>query len=283
MSDQRSIRQFLKLMRSSGVTHLPQVTLPEVRRSVPKAMAARTEPKVQKPTTTALEVTSSDVRSPEKFAETIQITSCGYETPAEKVAGLTQLAGVVSKCQRCTELAERRKQTVFGVGNPDARVMFIGEAPGADEDQQGEPFVGAAGQLLNKIIEACGWKREDIYICNILRCRPPGNRNPRPQEAANCREFLDAQIQIVQPEYIVCWGTVAAQNLLNETRPVGQLRGAMLGLRECKGRLHLPPVLPAQTRAGEKAGLGGHEVPDGRNGRKQLSLRLVAVVGTDQV
>jgi DNA polymerase len=106
--------------------------------------------------------------------------------------------------------------------------MFIGEAPGADEDRQGEPFVGAAGQLLNRIIEACGLKREDIYICNILRCRPPGNRNPQPQEVANCREFLDGQIQIVDPDYIICWGTVAAQNLLNEKRAVGKLRGMFL-------------------------------------------------------
>lgn len=141
---------------------------------------------------------------------------------------LLQISEIVSKCDRCSELAMQRRQTVFGVGNADARIMFLGEAPGADEDIQGEPFVGAAGQLLDKIIVACGLKREDIYICNILRCRPPGNRNPLPQEAANCREYLDAQIAIVQPEYIVCWGTIAAQNLLNEKRSVGKLRGSFL-------------------------------------------------------
>ncbi|HVJ86132.1 MAG TPA: uracil-DNA glycosylase, partial [Caulifigura sp.] len=94
----------------------------------------------------------------------------------------------------------------------------------ADEDAQGEPFVGRAGQLLNKIIAACGWQREELYICNILRCRPPGNRTPLPQEAANCREYLDGQISIVDPDYIVCWGTCAAQNLLGMTDAIGKMR-----------------------------------------------------------
>lgn len=102
--------------------------------------------------------------------------------------------------------------------------MFIGEAPGADEDRLGEPFVGRAGQLLDRIIVACGWKREDIYICNILRCRPPDNRTPLPAEASNCREYLDGQIRIVRPEYIVCWGSCAAQNLLGVTESIGKMR-----------------------------------------------------------
>lgn len=149
-------------------------------------------------------------------------------TAAEKQSALQLLGDVVAGCQRCTPLAESRQQSVFGVGDPNASIMFVGEAPGADEDRLGEPFVGAAGQLLDKIIGACGWKREQIYICNVLRCRPPGNRNPLPQEALNCREFLDGQIRIVNPDYIVCWGTVAAQNLLQETRSVGRLRGQFL-------------------------------------------------------
>jgi DNA polymerase len=114
---------------------------------------------------------------------------------------------------------------VFGVGDPQAKVMFIGEAPGADEDAQGEPFVGKAGQLLNKIIAACQWRREDVYICNILKCRPPGNRNPTQDEADYCREYLDAQIEIIDPEYIVCWGSVAACNLLGVKYPIGKMRG----------------------------------------------------------
>jgi DNA polymerase len=137
---------------------------------------------------------------------------------------LSDLAKCVAQCVRCPHLARTRTQTVFGVGNPRARVMFIGEAPGADEDRLGEPFVGRAGQLLTKIIEACGWKREEIYICNILRCRPPENRTPTEEEAANCREYLDAQIAIIQPEYIVCWGSCAAQNLLGTKDPIGRMR-----------------------------------------------------------
>lgn len=131
----------------------------------------------------------------------------------------------VAACTRCRELADTRRQTVFGVGDPNADVLFVGEAPGADEDRIGEPFVGRAGQLLDRIIAACGWKRQDIYICNILKCRPPGNRNPTTEEAANCREYLDAQIAAVDPRYIVCWGSVAAKNLLGTDSPIGRMRG----------------------------------------------------------
>ncbi len=145
-------------------------------------------------------------------------------TLAEREQQLATLSKAVSKCVRCRELASIRTQTVFGVGNPEAQVMFIGEAPGADEDKAGEPFVGRAGRLLNDIIAACGWQREDLYICNILRCRPPGNRNPTPDEAAHCREYLDGQIRLVDPDYIVCWGSVAAHNLLDEQSPIGKLR-----------------------------------------------------------
>ena len=140
----------------------------------------------------------------------------------------------MATCRRCAELAATRTQTVFGVGNPLARLVFLGEAPGADEDRQGEPFVGRAGQLLNKIIEACTLRREDVYILNILKCRPPGNRTPEPREAANCREFLLRQLEIIQPEYICCLGAVAAQNLLETTKPIGQLRGRFHRFQQIK-------------------------------------------------
>ena len=143
----------------------------------------------------------------------------------ERVSRLKVLCDQVKGCTRCQELADTRTQTVFGVGNPEAKIMFIGEAPGADEDKQGEPFVGKAGQLLNDIIKACRMKREEIYICNVLRCRPPGNRLPSPEEAQNCREYLDSQIAIVNPEYIVCWGSTAAKNLLASELPIGKMRG----------------------------------------------------------
>jgi DNA polymerase len=115
---------------------------------------------------------------------------------------------------------------VFGVGSPDARLVFLGEAPGADEDRQGEPFVGRAGKLLTDIIEkGMRLRRRDVYILNILKCRPPGNRNPLPEEASNCREYLDWQLAVIQPEFICCLGAVAAQNLLDTTAPIGKLRG----------------------------------------------------------
>ncbi len=126
---------------------------------------------------------------------------------------------------RCAELASTRTQTVFGVGNPQARLCFLGEAPGADEDKQGEPFVGRAGQLLTKIIEACQMKREDVYILNVLKCRPPGNRTPAPDEVENCRGYLDRQLEIIRPEFLCCLGSVAAQRLLDTTESIGRLRG----------------------------------------------------------
>lgn len=142
----------------------------------------------------------------------------------ERIKRLSIIETKVSGCTRCAELAATRHKTVFGAGNPSAALFFLGEAPGADEDRVGEPFVGRAGQLLDKIIAACRLKREDVYIGNILKCRPPGNRNPAPQEAANCREYLSAQIAIVDPDYIVCWGKVAVENLLGTKEPVGRLR-----------------------------------------------------------
>ncbi|MEX0586568.1 MAG: uracil-DNA glycosylase, partial [Pirellulales bacterium] len=137
----------------------------------------------------------------------------------------------VAACMRCSELCCSRTQTVFGVGNPRARLCFLGEAPGADEDRQGEPFVGRAGQLLNRIIEACTLKREDVFILNVLKCRPPGNRAPAPDEAANCREFLDRQLALIQPEFICCLGAVAAQNLLATKTSISRLRKQMFDYR----------------------------------------------------
>ncbi|MCI0682476.1 MAG: uracil-DNA glycosylase [Gemmataceae bacterium] len=138
---------------------------------------------------------------------------------------LQMLAAEVKGCMKCPELASTRTQTVFADGPPGVELCFIGEAPGADEDAQGLPFVGAAGQLLNKIIAACGMKREEVYICNILKCRPPGNRTPLPIEASNCRGFLERQLELVQPKFICALGGSAAANLLQTTTPIGKLRG----------------------------------------------------------
>ncbi|NOY28984.1 MAG: uracil-DNA glycosylase [Planctomycetes bacterium] len=140
---------------------------------------------------------------------------------------LAVMQAEVAACTLCPELASARTQTVFGVGNPQARLCFLGEAPGADEDRQGEPFVGPAGQLLNKILGACRLSREDVYLLNVLKCRPPENRNPEAEEAQNCRHFLDQQLQLLNPEFICCLGAVAAQNLLGTTSAIGRLRGRL--------------------------------------------------------
>jgi DNA polymerase len=138
--------------------------------------------------------------------------------------GWEALRAAVAACERC-ELHGTRTQTVFGVGDPQARWMFIGEAPGQDEDRQGEPFVGRAGQLLNAMIRALGLRREDVFIANVLKCRPPGNRDPKPSEAASCRRFLDRQIALVNPTLIVAVGRISAQNLLATETPIAKLRG----------------------------------------------------------
>jgi len=146
-------------------------------------------------------------------------------TAEEKLSRLMVIRREVEACTRCSALCRTRTQTVFGVGNVSSRICFVGEAPGADEDRQGEPFVGRAGQLLNKIIEACTLKREDVYILNILKCRPPENRTPLPDEIANCRGYLDRQLEIIRPEFICCLGAVAATTVLETTKALGKLRG----------------------------------------------------------
>ncbi|MCA9054472.1 MAG: uracil-DNA glycosylase [Planctomycetaceae bacterium] len=237
----RAMVQSLRTWRQAGLTHL---THPSPLEIVPSAadVSLPTESAVVAPVSTESAIipesqsagTPSGALLPASLVPDLESDTMPRRSRAdanetalarpEREQRLAALARKVAKCTRCHELATTRTQTVFGVGNPEARVMFVGEAPGADEDAQGEPFVGRAGQLLNRIIAACGWQREDIYICNILRCRPPGNRNPSEEEAANCREFLDGQIAIVNPEYIVCWGSVAAKNLLGRDEPIGRMR-----------------------------------------------------------
>lgn len=137
---------------------------------------------------------------------------------------LTAFDQDICECQKCP-LGATRKSFVFGSGNPQAQVLFVGEAPGADEDEQGLPFVGKAGQLLTKIIESTGtWKRPDVFICNVLKCRPPGNRTPLPLEVESCRPYLEEQVRVIKPKLIMALGASAAQALLNTKDPVGKMR-----------------------------------------------------------
>jgi uracil-DNA glycosylase len=235
----RALRQQLESLRRAGVTSLPrsrsEVPLLEFAVPAPSEAGSPAHPPRQRtaggpaPTHAATSparslFAESQVPLPTAAATNAEITRSTLSRE-ERQQKLTVLAKAVSGCQRCPELCSTRTQTVFGVGSSDARVLFIGEAPGADEDKQGEPFVGKAGQLLNKIIEACKLTRQEIYICNILKCRPPGNRLPAPAEAANCREYLQGQLAAVDPDYIVCWGSCAAQNLLETNQAIGKLRG----------------------------------------------------------
>jgi DNA polymerase len=193
----RAVRQQLESLSLAGLTHIPR----------------------GKP------LSSSGARAGAPAAKPVHAPAGEPTQPAAGV--LAVLAAKVRECTRCAELAGTRTQTVFGVGNPQARIVFVGEAPGADEDAQGEPFVGRAGQLLNQIITASRLTREEIYICNVLKCRPPGNRTPNDDECANCREYLEGQLAAINPEYIVCWGAVAARNLLKSPLTIGKLRGKL--------------------------------------------------------
>ncbi len=153
--------------------------------------------------------------------------SSGPTTLESSVAGKFGLGAVrelLGDCRRCP-LHRTRHSLVFGEGNPEADLVFVGEAPGADEDAQGRPFVGRAGQLLTKIIGAMGLKREEVYICNILKCRPPGNRNPQPEEIAPCEPFLIRQLEAIRPQVICALGTFAAHTLLKSEAPISVLRG----------------------------------------------------------
>lgn len=214
---QRALVQQLRSWRAAGVTHLPRPSErpPETYvEPVQNEVVAAAEPR---PARELLAPSSTNLaNAPLDMPRT---------TKADRIAALTVLAEEVAGCRACDELARTRTQTVFGVGNPNAKLCFLGEAPGADEDAQGEPFVGRAGQLLNRIIEACTLRRGDVYILNTLKCRPPGNRNPAPDELENCRAFLDRQLEIIQPKFICCLGAVAAQWLLDTKAPIGKLRG----------------------------------------------------------
>jgi uracil-DNA glycosylase family 4 len=161
------------------------------------------------------------------------------EPTGDPAADLVALRNHIGDCTRCKLHKQGRKQVVFGVGNPNADLMFVGEAPGADEDQQGEPFVGRAGQLLTKIIEAIGLSRSDVYIANVIKCRPPANRNPESDEVATCEPFLFRQIDTIRPKVIVALGTFAAHALLKTDAPISRIRGHV---HEFRGGTKLIPT-----------------------------------------
>lgn len=161
----------------------------------------------------------------------IQTTESEYsddpQPTDQRILELEQLAQAVASCTLCPALASCRHKTVFGEGNPNPRFAFFGEGPGQEEDLSGQPFVGKAGELLTKMMQACTLKRNEVYILNTVKCRPPGNRNPEGEELSNCRTYYQQQLEILRPEYIVCLGAVSAQELLGTKLSVGRLRGTL--------------------------------------------------------
>jgi uracil-DNA glycosylase family 4 len=204
----RQVSRHADSLRAAGVAFLPATT-------------ALTLPLVSTPPVET-ETPAPQPALPFDFVEAATAPVLNVEQRLQELQALRQR---VAACARCPQLASTRTQTVFGVGPLDPDLCFIGEAPGEDEDRLGEPFVGAAGQLLNRIIAAMGMKREEVYICNILRCRPPGNRTPTAEEATHCREYLERTLDLVRPKYICALGACAAQNLLGTTTGIGRLRG----------------------------------------------------------
>jgi uracil-DNA glycosylase family 4 len=168
-----------------------------------------------------LQAMGVDVWLPRDTAEPNEAIEAGV---ASDGLGWGELRQCIVDCTRCG-LAQSRTQTVFGVGNENADWMIIGEAPGAEEDRRGEPFVGRAGKMLDEMLRAIGERRNSVFIANILKCRPPHNRDPKPEEAAECRGYLERQIELVQPRIILAVGKIAAQNLLDSDEPVGRMRG----------------------------------------------------------
>jgi DNA polymerase len=179
---------------------------------------------------------------PDTPEEVIAETKHPEASIEDPVAALRVIREDLGDCTRCKLHAQGRKQIVFGVGNPTADLMFVGEGPGADEDEQGEPFVGRAGQLLNKMIEAMGLNREQVYIANVVKCRPPGNRTPERDECDTCSPFLFRQIDVIKPKAIVALGAVAAKNLLGVNDTLSNMRGHWYDYRGTQLRVTYHPA-----------------------------------------
>ena len=228
----KAVRQRLQSLKRAGLTHLnPPIDTDWDPSKLTQAFAKTQELAAG----AAIESFTMAISDPLPSTTNIPADSTTQETPtpespeknmpSKKQIQLDVVCQEVSQCTACDELAATRNKTVFGVGNPNAKLVFYGEAPGADEDRQGEPFVGRAGKKLNEIIEAMGIQRKDIYILNTIKCRPPGNRNPSPEEQVNCSGFLQRQLEIIKPDYIVCLGAIAARSFLKVTTSIGELRG----------------------------------------------------------
>jgi DNA polymerase len=203
----------LEFYRDIGVTHL----------DVPLAAPPRVRPEAHAKAARSARPAAPLDSSKDSLLEILH-GSTPMTHSRKDVGSLEGVLEELGDCQRCA-LAGSRTHIVFGAGNPSAQLLFVGEAPGAEEDRQGLPFVGRAGQLLTRIIESIGMSREEVYIGNVLKCRPPGNRNPEPVEVETCSPFLQKQIEAIQPRVVCCMGTFAAQTVLGMNTPISRLRG----------------------------------------------------------
>ncbi|WP_261349406.1 uracil-DNA glycosylase [Paludisphaera rhizosphaerae] len=240
----REVRQRLESLARAGVSTLPKSperppvprsAVVEPPREAPPVISAPASPPVVEqpkpaaapppPPRPAPPPKQRPVEAPGSLFGAVEFKAPFIE-PADRSAALAVIAQEVAACVRCPVLVQNRTQTVFADGSPTARLMFIGEAPGADEDRRGVPFVGKAGQLLTDMItKGMGLRREDVYIANILKCRPPENRDPTPEESSNCFGYLERQIEIVRPEYLCLLGRISATTLLNTALSMSRLRG----------------------------------------------------------
>jgi uracil-DNA glycosylase len=237
----RDLADHLRFFEELGATGVSRDPLWRVRPVQPPSSAATSVP------VTGSAHVSQPRPTPPSSAATSVLRGAPPSSPATSVLDPGRFLRVLQdeigpSCTRCKLHTLGRKQVVFGVGNPNADLMFIGEAPGADEDEQGEPFVGRAGQLLTKIIEAIGLQRGDVYIANLIKCRPPGNRNPEPDEVEQCEPFLFRQIDAIKPKVIIALGKFSAQALLKTTDPITRLRGRVYNYR---GASLIPTFHPA--------------------------------------
>jgi uracil-DNA glycosylase family 4 len=270
---QRTVIQYLESLERAGIQQIGKI--PE---AVALAPAPQTDARSPQAENASGGQTPAEVASPAPPKPSLPPKQQAAQQPAVKRPATNQRAGLsanstplpaaipldqrqtqldvlrdeVSNCTSCEELCSTRTQTVFGVGTIQPRLCFLGEAPGADEDRHGEPFVGAAGQLLNKIINACKMKREDVYILNTLKCRPPGNRNPLPEEVSNCRGYFERQLELLNPEFICCLGSIAAQNLLETKESVGRLRGKFHDYRGIKVMVTYHPAYLLRTDSAKR-------------------------------
>ena len=233
-----SVRDYLGQLAEEGLEGLPAPSAPA---RAPAAKAAAPAASALVPDGASSRAAAASPASQSRPAPA-PIELLSRYPGLEKTASLEELSAFIGDCKRC-KLAPLRTHLVFGVGNPQADLMFVGEAPGADEDARGEPFVGRAGQLLTDIIErGMGISRADVYICNVIKCRPPDNRNPEPDEVAACEPFLMRQIDLVRPRAIVALGAFAVQALLKVKTPISRLRG---NWQEVRGVKLMPTFHPA--------------------------------------